>query len=580
MRLTLAQRETLSALVASRMSSEDTILAAQLGQQLLSTVADLEQRLQTANAALAVERENGVAAERVAERRLSQMNDCEQRYKHAAAECEQLHAALTASERQTRSVEQALRAANEQLGAALADSNRLNNELLAFQTELAALKRAARTSQRQRSATDAAPVEPRSDADDQLAAANGRVEHLESMLRDAAAEILSLRSALDGFAATAAQVSQLRDANAELTRRLEESRAEAAALADHVSDVTKNSLAQSLSQAELADASSGSVLDELRELMQSPGVAMSPPPLVATSVGSTAVPAAAAGAKTGELRMRVQRSGANELPWAKRRVSVQAGALVYHGQAVEHSLVVGGGSNAADEEQLPRQGVLALRGASVKLVPLGDAVVLSLGVRAMLLNAANEAVGATFRFYELRGLADKGDDSELLSWASALESEINNVAPRPQLNQQPPAPATTAAATAKPTQVCVVLIENECRLTPLHSWSASETGGLASFITGTDVPHWTTNLGVQCAAKDSFVCPKGRQWSSDRWTLTEPPQTGSFISETLARTDMHGWQYAPKWATPGPKWLAEPTAGCLVRRRWWKRLCTESEQNR
>lgn len=556
--------------------SDDVVLAAQLGQQLLAQTAALEAQLQTATATIDAERERVRDTERLAERRLTALHECERSLQQSAAECDQLHAALAAAERQQRDSDQAMRLQADALRLALDDARKHAAECDALQTELAALHRTARGLQRTRSVTDASldasaarSLAAADQLSEQLVAANGRVAHLEATLSDAAAEISSLRAALDGFGDATAELERLRDANADLVRRLDDSRAEAAALADHVAHITSSTLHQSLSQADLAaDASnaSGSVLDELRELMSSPGSVASPPPLVL----SPSLPAVAPGAKSGELHMRLHRAGAAPgAPWAKRRVIVQSGALIFHGNAVEQLL----GAAPADADQLPRQGVLALRGASVKLVPAGDGVVMMLGVRHMLLDpTSNEPVGATFRFYELRSLSDASsgaDDSELLAWASALELAVSDAAPKPA------APAKPAAerSAAKATQSCVVLIENEVRLTPFHSWSPSETGGgLTAFVAGADVPHWTTKDGAESVPKERFECPAGRQWASDKWTLTEPPHTGSFVSETLARTDLHGWQYAPKWTTPpGVKWLPEPTAGSSVRRRFWKR---------
>jgi formiminotetrahydrofolate cyclodeaminase len=569
------------------MSADDVALAAQLGQQLLAQVSALESRLESVNAALAVATESKEDAERLAARRAAALAECEQRFQHSAQESEQLFKALSAAEGRVREVELEKKSMQDEWRVASDETRRVAVANESLEAELLELKRSIRSS-RQRAATDASAATNDARVADELAAqlnaANARNALLESTVSDAAAEIASLRAALDSFGDLTAQLAAVRDTNADLVRQLADARSEAASLADTVSSSGAANLHHSLSAVDLSDAADGgagaaSVLDELRELMSSPSSVASPPPPAPTTVTvfvETPAPAAAAAAasttsnsKSGELRMRLQLVGNTPMPWSRRRVTVQAGALIFHGNAVEQTAV-----QRPDGEplQLPRQGVLALRGASVKLAPADGGAMLTLGVRHILLDAKSaEAIGATYRFYEFVDVSEGSDDSELLAWASALETAVRDASPAapPSSNGKT---HTQSASSSNATKACVVLVENEYRLSPFHSWRPSEPGGLAAFVSGSDMPHWTTaldNSGTQ--PKEAFACPSGFVWAADKWSLCEPPNTGLFVSETQARTDLNGWQYSAKWNLPQHKWQAGPSASCSVRRRWWKR---------
>jgi hypothetical protein len=566
------------------MSESDVALAAQLGQQLLAQVGALESRLDAANTALVAANEARDDAERLAARRATALSECEQRFQHSVQETEQVFKALASAEQRVRDGELAQRSLTDEWRVANEESRRLAVANEALEAELAELKRSVRSS-RQRAATDAtAATNDARLADElatQLAAATARNSLLESTVSDAAAEIASLRAALDGFGDLTAQLSLLRDANADLVRQLADARSEAASLADTVSTAGAANLHHSLSAVDLtADdpaggAGAASVLDELRELMSSPSSVASPPPQLVQQqqiIVVAAPPATPPTAKSGELRMRLQLvGGAAPMPWSRRRITVQAGALIFHGHAVEQTAV-----QRPDGEplQLPRQGVLALRGASVKLAPAegGGGAVLTLGIRHILLDAKSaEAIGATYRFYEFVDASDgDGDDGELLAWASALETAVRDASPAAPSTSKARAPSDAAAPNAA--KECVVLVENEYRLSPFHSWRPSEAGALASFVSGSDMPHWTTAVdSTATRAKEAFECPGGFVWAADKWSLCEPPNTGLFVSETQARTDLNGWQYSAKWSLPQHKWQAGPSASCSVRRRFWKR---------
>jgi hypothetical protein len=558
------------------MSESDVALAAQLGQQLLAQVGALETRLDAANTALAAAAEARDDAERLAARRAAALSECEQRFQHSVQETEHLFKALGAAEQRVRDAEQVQRSLGEATRVANEETRRLAVANEALEAELAELKRSIRTT-RQRAATDATAATNDARAADelatQLAAATTRNALLESTVSDAAAEIASLRAALDGFADLTAELSRVRDVNADLARQLADARSEAATLADTVSTSGAANLHHSLSAVDLNSddgngAGAASVLDELRELMSSPSSVASPPPHVQQSIIVVAAPPTVAPtAKTGELRMRLQLVGSPPMPWSKRRITVQAGALIFHGHAVEQASV-----QRPDGEplQLPRQGVLALRGASVKLAPADDGVaVLTLGIRHILLDAKSaEAIGATYRFYEFIDASDGDDDGELLAWASALETAVRDASPTAPSTSKPREPDSGPKATKE----CVVLVENEYRISPFHSWRPSEAGALASFVSGSDMPHWTSAIdSTATQPKEEFACPGGFLWAADKWSLCEPPNTGLFVSETQARTDLNGWQYSAKWSLPQHKWQAGPSASCSVRRRFWKR---------
>lgn len=566
------------------MSAEDVALAAQLGQQLLAQVSALESRLEAVNAALAAATEGKLDAERLAARRFAAMNECEQRMQHSAQESEQLFKALAIAEARVREVELEKKSMLEEWRVAGDESRRVALANESLEAELLELKRSIRSS-RQRAATDASAATNDARVADELAAqlnaANARNAHLESTVSDAAAEIASLRAALDSFGDLTAQLAAVRDANADLVRQLADARSEAASLADTVSSSGAANLHHSLSAVDLSDAADGgagaaSVLDELRELMSSPSSVASPPPPPPTTIVTTvfvesppATAATTSNSKSGELRMRLQLVGNTPMPWSRRRVTVQAGALIFHGNAVEQTAV-----QRPDGEslQLPRQGVLALRGASVKLAPADGGAVLTLGVRHILLDAKSaEAIGATYRFYEFVDVNEGSDDSELLAWASALEGAVRDASPAAPASSNGKT-RTQSTSSNNATKACVVLVENEYRLSPFHSWRPSESGGLAAFVSGSDMPHWTTALdNSSTQPKETFACPSGFVWAADKWSLCEPPNTGLFVSETQARTDLNGWQYSAKWNLPQHKWQAGPSASCSVRRRWWKR---------